>query len=279
MADDTRPLAELASAVEQVTRGGLLHPVYQPIHSLVTGKVIGFEGLIRLDRAAGFSDPTSLFVAAEATRRTIELDMVCARTVLAGAGRLGPDQYLAINLSPRTLEADAFHPVELVAMAKRFSIPAAQLVVEVTERETIEDLSRLQVAIASLRRHGIRVAIDDVGAGNAGLRLLSELDFDVMKIDLSLVRSGTQHGSSEAVLQGLGAMARQRGCSIVAEGIETLDQLEAVLSLRIGAGQGYFLGRPSADLAMDPVDLLALIQSEASVSPTDLGPARAPLIA
>jgi diguanylate cyclase (GGDEF)-like protein len=264
VADDARPLAELTAAVERVTTGGLLRPVYQPIHSLQTGRVIGFEGLVRLDPAAGFPDPSSLFVAAEATRRTIELDLVCARTVLAGAGRLGPDQYLAINLSPRTLEAEAFHPNEFLALAKRYSIPPTQLVVEITERETIEDLQRLRVAIASLRRHDIRVAIDDVGAGNAGLRLLSDLDFDIMKIDLSLVRSGTQHGSSEAVLTALGAMARQRGCSTVAEGIETLEQLEAVLSLRLGAGQGYFLGRPATELTMEPVDLLALIASEAS---------------
>jgi diguanylate cyclase (GGDEF)-like protein len=264
VAEDSRPLAELASAVERVTTGGLLRPVYQPIHSLETGRVIGFEGLVRLDPSAGFPDPSSLFIAAEATRRTTELDMVCVRTVLAGAGGLGPDQYLAINLSPRTLEADAFHPVELVTLARKFNIPPTQLVVEVTERESIEDLRRLQEAVASLRRHGIRVAIDDVGAGNAGLRLLSDLDFDIMKIDLSLVRAGTQHGPSEAVLKALGTMASQRGCSTVAEGIETLEQLEAVLSLRIGAGQGYFLGRPASELTMEPVDLLALIESEPS---------------
>jgi diguanylate cyclase (GGDEF)-like protein len=272
VAEDPRPLAELGSAVERVTMGGLLRPVYQPIHSLETGKVIGFEGLVRLDPAAGFTDPSSLFIAAEATRRTTELDMVCARTVLAGAGRLGPDQYLAINLSPRTLEADAFHAAELIAIARRFDILPTQLVVEVTERESIEDLRRLQAAIASLRRHDIRVAIDDVGAGNAGLRLLSELDFDIMKIDLSLVRAGAQHGPSEAVLKALSAMARQRGCSTVAEGIETLEQLEAVLSLRIGAGQGYFLARPASELMMERVDLLALIASEASSVDADAAP-------
>ena len=274
VAEDARPLAELAAAVERVTTGGLLRPVYQPIHSLESGRVIGFEGLVRLDPSAGFPDPSSLFVAAEATRRTIELDMVCARTVLAGAGHLGPDQYLAINLSPRTLEADAFHAVELVALARRFDIPPSQLVVEVTERESIEDLRRLQDAVAALRRHGIRIAIDDVGAGNAGLRLLSDLDFDIMKIDLSLVRAGAQHGPSEAVLKALGAMARQRGCSTVAEGIETLEQLEAVLSLRIGAGQGYFLGRPASELTMEPVDLLALIASEVSGVGIDAARAR-----
>jgi diguanylate cyclase (GGDEF)-like protein len=269
VAEDARPLAELASAVERVTEGGMLRPVYQPIHSLEDGRIIGYEGLVRLDPEAGFADPSSLFIAAEATRRTIELDMVCAKTVLAGAGRLGPDQYLAINLSPRTLEADAFRPVELLAIARRYSIPPTQLVVEITERESIEDLRRLQVAIAALRRQGIRVAIDDVGAGNAGLRLLSELDFDIMKIDLSLVRAGALHEPSEAVLKALGALARQRGCSTVAEGIETLEQLESVLSLRIGAGQGYLLTRPSPELLDEAVDLFALMAAGEDAAEAD----------
>ncbi len=259
VADDARTLVELTAAVERVAAGGLLRAVYQPIFSLQSGQVVGFEGLVRLSPEAEFSDPTSLFVAAEATYRTIELDVVSATTVLAGAGRLEPDQYLAINLSPRTLESDAFSPLEIVALARRYGIPPAQLVVELTEREAIEDLTRLQAAVATLRRHDVRVAIDDVGVGNAGLKLLSQVEFDVMKIDLSLVREGARHEPSEAVLRALGAFAHERGRKIVAEGIETADLLEAVLELRYDAGQGYLLGRPEPTLEMAGVKLFELI--------------------
>ena len=258
VANDERSLAELALAVERVSQG-LLRAVYQPVVSLRTGKVVGFEGLVRLSADAGFPDPTSLFMAAEATSRTIELDVVCARTVLAGAGALGGEAYIAINVSPRTLESDAFSPLELVALARRHGIAPSQLVVELTEREAVEDLSKLQAAVAILRRHDVRIAIDDVGAGNAGLRLLSEVDFDIMKIDLSLVRAGAHHAPSEAVLRALAVVARQRGSSIVAEGIETADLLEAVLELRFDAGQGYLLGRPLPHLVHEPVALFALM--------------------
>ena len=259
MAEDERSLVELASAVERVAQGDLLNAVYQPVFSLRSGAVIGYEALVRLSDGSGFGDPTSLFVAAEATRRTIELDVVCARTVLAGATELPPEAYIAINLSPRTLESDAFSPLELLAMAKRHGIPPTQLVVELTEREEVEELSRLQGAVATLRRHEVRVAIDDVGAGNAGLRLLSEVDFDIMKVDLSLVRAGAHHEPSEAVLRALADVARSRGATIVAEGIETPDLLEAVLALQFDAGQGYLLGRPSAALPPGPADLFALM--------------------
>jgi diguanylate cyclase (GGDEF)-like protein len=259
VADDARSLAELAVAVERVAEGGLLRAVYQPVISLSSGRVVGFEGLIRLTADSGFPDPTSLFTAAEATNRTIDLDVVCARAVLAGAGALGTEAYIAINVSPRTLESDAFSPLEIVALARRHGIAPSQLVVELTEREAVEDLSKLQAAVMTLRRNGVRIAIDDVGAGNAGLRLLSEVDFDIMKIDLSLVRAGAHHAPSEAVLRALAAVARQRGRSIVAEGIETSDLLEAVLELRFDAGQGYLLGRPLQQLVHDPVALFTLM--------------------
>jgi diguanylate cyclase (GGDEF)-like protein len=259
IAEDERSLVELATAVERVAQGDLLNAVYQPVFSLKTGNVIGYEALVRLSPGSGFDDPTSLFVAAEATHRTIELDVVCARTVLAGATALSPDTYIAINLSPRTLESDAFSPLELLAAARRHSIPPTQLVVELTEREAVEDLGRLQGAVGALRRHGVRIAIDDVGAGNAGLRLLSEVDFDIMKIDLSLVRAGAHHEPSEAVLRALADVARNRRGTIVAEGIETPDLLEAVLALQFDAGQGYLLGRPASDLRPQPADLFALI--------------------
>ena len=127
---------------------GSLRPVYQPIYSLRTGAVIGYEGLVRLAEQAGFDSPSSLFIAAEATRRTVELDIVCARTVLAGALALMPgDTCRSICHPARRL--DAFSPLEILAMARLIvERRPDQLVIELTEREAIEDLDRLQRASA-----------------------------------------------------------------------------------------------------------------------------------
>jgi diguanylate cyclase (GGDEF)-like protein len=261
IADDSRSLPQLEAAVSRVASHDLLRPVYQPIYSLTTGQIIGFEGLVRPTADSGFSSATSLFVAAEATRRTVELDVVCARAVLAGADKLGDDRYLSINLSPRTLESDAFSVQEILALARRHGLPPSQLVVELTERESVDDLARLQQAIRTLRRNQVRVAIDDVGAGNAGLRLLSEVEFDIMKIDLSLVRASATHEASEAVLRALGTLARNRGHRVVAEGIETVDHLESVLELRYDAGQGYLFGRAEPTLDRPTIDLFTLLSA------------------
>jgi diguanylate cyclase (GGDEF)-like protein len=258
MAEDTRPLEELAGAVSRVASSRLLTPVYQPIHSLVTGAVLGYEGLVRPLPGAGFANPSALFVAAEATGRTVELDLASLEAVMSGADGLDPACYLSVNLSPRTLETEAFNPFELLSMARRHGIDPTRLVVELTEREAVEDLDRLRLGLASLRRHGVRIAADDVGAGNAGLRLLTELTFDILKIDLLLVQSGAAREPADGVLRALGDLARRRSQMVVAEGVETPEQLEVVMALGFDSGQGYLLGRPRPEMDAVALDLPAL---------------------
>ncbi len=258
IADDGRSLSELTAAVTRVAADRLLTPVYQPIYCLRTGRVLGYEGLVRPSADSGFANASALFVAAESTEHTVELDLASLDTVLTGARSLDPDLYLSVNLSPRSLEADAFQPQEFLALARRRGIDPTRIVLELTEREAVEDLDRLRHGIALLRRYGVRIAADDVGAGNAGLRLLRELEFDIMKIDLSLVQAGTEDDSSEAVLRALRELARRRNQMIVAEGVETPDQLLAVVEMGFDAGQGYLLHRPSPTLDAQRIDLARL---------------------
>ncbi len=262
VADDSRNLEELALAVSRVASTRGLSAVYQPLYSLRTGEVTGYEGLVRPGPESGFANASALFVAAEATRRTVELDLASLEAVLAGARALDEHCYLSVNLSPRSLEAEAFSPFEVLAMARRHGIHPERIVVELTEREAVEDLGRLRAALASLRRHGVRIAADDVGAGNAGLRLLTEVEFDIMKIDLSLVRAGAASESSDAVLRALRDLASRRGQTILAEGVETPVQLELVMALGFDTAQGYLLGRPGPRLDARTLDLGRLMGVE-----------------
>jgi EAL domain-containing protein (putative c-di-GMP-specific phosphodiesterase class I) len=103
------------------------------------------------------------------------------------------------------------------------------------------------------------LAADDVGAGNAGLRLLSEIHFDIVKIDLSLVQGGILHDPSYAVLRALQELTATWHATIVAEGVETAEQLAAIRSLGMNAGQGYLLGRPNRNRRVAAVDIEALL--------------------
>lgn len=248
----------LVAAIERVINEALLRPVYQPIVHLTTGRVIGFEGLIRPSADSGFADPEGMFTAAETVGRTVELDLACLDAVVAGAAAIPNSQVLTVNLSPRTVEGPHFSAEALLAVFARYGVASQCVVVELTERENVEDIERLKTNLMALQRAGVRIAADDVGAGNAGLRLLSQVRFDVVKIDLSLVQDGSERDSSRAVLRSLLDLAGRWGVSVIAEGIETVSQLRTVRELGISAGQGYLLARPAPYNSMSAVDLNAI---------------------
>jgi diguanylate cyclase (GGDEF)-like protein len=259
---DERSIEDVSAALGTILAERALRPVYQPIFSMTTGAVIGYEGLIRPTDGSPMPDANTLFAAAERADRTVELDMACLSVVADGLNGLDEGIYLSVNLSPRTLESDQFHPVELTAIFGRRGISPEQLVIELTEREEVQDLQQLRRNAAACRRAGMRLAADDVGAGNAGLRLLSEIHFDIVKVDLSLVQGGILHDPSHGVLRALQELAARWSATIVAEGVETSEQLAVIRELGITAGQGYLLGRPAKDRRAERLDLDALLPEE-----------------
>jgi diguanylate cyclase (GGDEF)-like protein len=241
--------------VARIVAGRLFSPVFQPIVDLRTGKVLGFEGLIRPDPDSPLSSAGLLFKAAAACGRTVELDLACAEAVIGGARGIGPDRLLTMNLSPRTLELNDFDVAWLLSGLVRNGISPSRVIVELTERDEVDDIGRLHQAIGLLQQYGVRVAADDVGAGNSGLRLLSQVQFDIVKIDLALVQDGVRRAGARAVLQTIRDLALNQNARIVAEGVETGRQLQVLRDLHIGAAQGFLLGRPDASLERTFVDL------------------------
>jgi diguanylate cyclase (GGDEF)-like protein len=256
-----RPQAELSALVARVAATGAVRAVFQPIYDLGTGAPRAFEGLVRPTPDSGFADAGSLFAAAEASGRTAELDLACLNTVMETAAGLRLPGNLSVNLSPRTMEMDDFSVHALLRLIVRHGLDPRRIILELTEREAVEDIGRLRRTVEACRLAGIRIAADDVGAGNAGLRLLSQLRFDIVKIDLSLVQGGALHDASLEVVRTLRDLADRWGALVVAEGIETPGQLDVVRSLGIGAGQGYLLGRPTDRPSTDPLDLEGLGRS------------------
>jgi len=250
---------ELSSSVAELTARRALRPVYQPIIELRNGRVIGYEGLVRPTPESGFSNAGELFAAAEASGRQTELDQTCLEVVVAGAAALAPETILSLNLSPRSLESPEFSVVGLIRLLERHAIAPNRVILELTERETVDDLDRLRHNVAAARAAGLRIAADDVGAGNAGLRLLSQMQFDIVKIDLSLVQGGPQQKTAIAVISSLQELAQRWGAWVIAEGVETPEQLELIRNLGISAAQGYLLGRPGESLEVGSVDLPSLM--------------------
>ena len=243
-ASDPEERGANSAAIAEVIARGQLRPVYQPIVALASGRVIGVEGLIRPVAPAPFADPAALFAAAEASGRLTALDLACIETIVAGARSLPAAQFLSLNLSPPTVEAPEFSSAALLSILARHDFSPQRLVVELTEQQAINDPNVVRSRLDACRRAGVRFAADDIGAGNAGLRLLAEISFDVLKVDLSLVQRSAGGGLSSAVLSSVVELATRTGALVVAEGIEYASQLGPLTALGIEAGQGYHLGRP-----------------------------------
>ena len=236
--------AGASAAIAEVIEQNLLRPVFQPIVDLGSGGTLGYEGLIRPVPPAPYADPTSLFAAAEASGHVVALDLACVETIVAAAARMPKELFLSVNMSPHTVEAPEFSAPIMLSILARHDFPPDRLIIELTEHQPIADLERVRHKLDSCRSAGIRLAADDLGAGNSGLRLLSDLRFDVVKVDLGLIQRSSTSAPSSAVVESIVAFASRTGALVIGEGVEHEEQVAQLTELGVTAAQGYLFSRP-----------------------------------
>ena len=196
-------------------------------------------------RAAGaVPDPASLFAAAEASGHVVALDLACVEAIVAAAARMPKELFLSVNMSPRTIEAPEFSAPIMLNILARHDFPPERLIIELTEHQPIADLERVRKKFDTCRSAGIRLAADDLGAGNSGLRLLSDLRFDVVKVDLGLIQRSSTSAPSSAVVESIVAFASRTGALVIGEGVEHEEQVAQLTELGVTAAQGYLFSRP-----------------------------------
>jgi EAL domain-containing protein (putative c-di-GMP-specific phosphodiesterase class I)/CheY-like chemotaxis protein len=234
-------LALRRARVERVLGdAGTLRIVGQPICALDSLETMGVETLSRFD-APPKRGPDKWFAEATEVGLRTKLELLAATRALARLDELPPQVFLSVNVSPATVLSAGFR--KLVA-----KVPPHRVVVEITEHARVDDYDKLNTGLAKVRDLGVRVAIDDAGAGFASLRHILRLEPDFIKLDGTLV-AGVEHDrSQQALAAGLISFAEKIGATIVAEGIETAEAVAALRELGVRYGQGYFLGRPADDL-------------------------------
>lgn len=223
---------------EQITANRLV-TAFQPIRCLSSGRVIGVEALSRFPASEGTS-PEAWFVQAASVGLGVDLELLALRKALNAALQLSPGLYVAVNLSPEACLDTAVH--EAIWQGP---VDPSRVVIEVTERQEVSDYAALFNALAPLRAAGLRVAIDDAGAGFASMRHIIKLKPDLIKLDRAIVRDIDTETSHRALGAAMVGFAVEIGASLLAEGVETETELQAVTALGMAAGQGYYLGRPS----------------------------------
>jgi EAL domain-containing protein (putative c-di-GMP-specific phosphodiesterase class I) len=215
--------------------GEAVTTVFQPIVDLRTGETLGMEALSRF-HSLPLRPPYEWFAEAAELELGVPLELATMRRALARVGDLPDGAYLSLNCSHRAAMSGE--------LLDAFGVDAHRIVVEITEHEAVEDYERLTSALERLRAAGVRVAIDDAGAGFASLRHTLRLRPDIVKIDIGIVRDVDRDRGKRALASALARFAGEMGMAVVAEGIESQAELDTLLELDVVMGQGFHLAEP-----------------------------------
>jgi PAS domain S-box-containing protein len=210
--------------------------VYQPIYRLDGSSIAGFECLARFS-ALPLRPPNEWFSEAAEVGLGIELEMAAIQKGMSALSALPSDVYVAVNVSPEMLLSP-----QLATVFE--GLPLKRIVLELTEHAAISDYAALLRAVEPLRQQGLRLAVDDAGAGYASLQHILRLEPDQIKIDASLTQNIDCDPRRRALASALITFSREIDSRIVAEGVETAEELHVLKDLGVEKAQGYFLGRP-----------------------------------
>lgn len=235
--------AQTRLRIDDVLATRALVTAFQPIYSLETRTVVGAEALTRI-ASSPFRSPERWFAEAASIGRGLDLEFLAMATALRAAGQLPESVYIAVNLSPQ-----ACLDPRLSGILLESGLPARRIIIEITERAAVPEYEPLLLALAELRRSGLRIAVDDAGAGFASMRHILRLKPELIKLDRSIISGIDDDRSKRAFVAAMASFAQETSAELIAEGIETQAELAAVADLGIDSAQGYFLGTPSVSAA------------------------------
>ena len=247
-----RSSAAKTTAVRRLLTGRKMGAEFQPIWNLDNRRIIGYEGLARPPAEYGLAGPQDAFSGAARLGRVDELDALCRESVLAGAGDLPDDVLLFLNVAPEVFDSDRAASRRILREVEACGLTPGRVVIELSE--IASRLLNLVVSpVHELRELGFRLALDNVGAGDAGLTLLGKVRPDYVKVAPDVVCGALEGGTGRAVLAAVVAYAAESGAIVIAEGIETEEILHHLVHAtrtvpkraRFVGGQGYLLGRPT----------------------------------
>lgn len=229
-----------------IVRASQLTAVFQPILDMQHAKVIGYEGLIRGPVNSVLHSPIELFRVARACGMATEVEYLSRRIVLESFARQALSGKIFLNVSPDILLQPDSKTGETLKYLEELGLQPCQVVIELTENAQALDYQLLRDATQHYRNMGFEIAIDDLGEGFSGLRLWSEIRPEYIKVDKHFIHNIHLDPVKMQFARSIQEIAAKSGAQVIAEGIETQDELMAIRDLGIAYGQGYHIARPNA---------------------------------
>jgi len=226
---------------------------FQPIVDVRDRSVFAYEALVR--GTSGEPAASVLGRITEANRYAF--DQRCRVRAVEMAAALGIRTKLSINFLPNAVYEPSRCLRTTLEAARRTGFPVENIIFETTEEERVHDAERLKAIFVEYRHQGFMTAIDDFGAGYAGLNLLADFQPDIVKLDMALIRGIDTDRARQTIVGGIVGICRLLGIKVIAEGVETKDEMVTLLDLGIGLMQGYLFARPGFE-SLPAADFSAL---------------------
>lgn len=242
------------SRLEEIIDQGRITSVYQPIVDLKTEEILAYEALSRGPEGE-FAKPEYMFKIAQECKLLWKLERLCRSRAIEGAAALPDDCFLFMNIEP-----DSVFDPKLPDVFKG-NFLAKRVVLEITERAVVGDYVLLKKALNVIREIGLHIAIDDVGAGYAGLRLIGEVEPRFVKLDMNFTRGIEKSEINRQLVKVMVYLAETIGTALLVEGVETDEELAVMRELGVRYAQGFLFGRPEAEPR--PVDFKKLKRIDA----------------
>lgn len=246
---------ELLDIIEK----GNITTLFQPIISLRDGSVIGYEALTRGPVNSQLHNPGLLFEAAKIHNKTFQLELLCNVKAIERATNLSNDKFLFINIDPLVFRTDTYKNKITKEVFQNQKLTPNRIIFEITERTAIDDFKDFRKTIDYYFDKGYNIAIDDIGSGYSGLKMLSGTKPNYIKMDMDLIRNINNNAFNKSLIECFVKLAESNNMKIIAEGIETEEELTTLIDLGVHAGQGYLINKPSTTFLETPCSIKDLI--------------------
>ena len=219
----------------------------QPIVNTSTNSIWAHEALVR-----GLNNEPSGHVFANVNdSNRYRFDQTCRVKAIKLASELGIDNMLSINFMPNAVYKPELCIRTTLMAAEQYNFPIEQIIFEITEGEKIDDYDHLKAIVQYYQQSGFKTAIDDFGAGYSGLNMLADMQTDLVKLDMALVRNIDTDKIRQTIIRGILQVCADLNISVIAEGIESREELKTLQSMGIELFQGYYFARPSFESVAD----------------------------